>query len=319
MIRIDRGAAPPLAVYTRESVELKDGKKVSRAAGELALAIEFFTDANNYANDQKLSEKSFAFRVYKDAGLAKALNAAFGGKCAYCESRYQAVTPKDVEHFRPKSEVENKGQRVLRPAYFWLAGDWANLLVSCPDCNRARNHEVPGQPKEVRLGKHTQFPLADEARRVRLHTSDVASEEPFRLLLHPCLDQPEDHLTYDGEALIHPKVQGDARATASIFVYALQRKGLVEERKRTLNELLAKLEMLKSLAVEFNAMDGTTPAATRMGKVGQIKLQMDGICGMFRPGEPYIGMLRDYIRRNLAAGAFNDVADAGMDLARLLA
>ena len=318
MIRIEKDMAPPdLPVYTKQSIGPKN-EKITRAANELACAIKFFTDEKNYSKNQKLTEKSFSFRVYKDVELAAELARIFGSKCAYCESRFGAVTPRDIEHFRPKSEVENERQPVVAPAYFWLAAEWSNLLVSCPDCNRARKHTVPGQSAKLRLGKQTQFPLADETKRVRRHTVDVAAEEPHRLLLHPCLDQPEDHLTYDLEGLVLPKEAKDQKAKTSIVVYALQRKGLVEERKRILNDLQMKLEMLKSLAVEFNAMDETTLAATRQGKLDQLALQMRGICMMFEDRAPYLGMLRDYLRRNLDAGAFKDIVNARIDLGRLL-
>lgn len=317
MIRIEKSAATPkLPVYTTE----RDGPNgpETRAASELGLAIGFFTDKNNYANNKKLNKKSFGFKVYKDKGIARELDRIFDGKCAYCESRFAHVMPKDVEHFRPKSEVENPGQPAVIPGYFWLAGDWTNLLVSCLDCNRARKHTVPGQPKGVSLGKHSQFPLSNEARRVRLHTADVASEEQHRLLLNPCIDYPENHLTYDDDGLVKPTVAGDAKAEMSIIVYALQRKALVENRKRLLNDLTLKLQLLKSLAVELNAMDGNTPAATRSAKLGQIKLQMDGICLMFADGQQYLGLLRDNVRRNLATGAFADITQAGFNLQLLL-
>ncbi len=207
---------------------------------------------------------------------------------------------------------------VIAPGYYWLAGDWSNLLVSCVDCNRARSHLVPGQPKKIKIGKHTQFPLSDESIRVRLHSLDVAAEEPHRLLLHPCIDRPEEHLTYDSNGLIFPRIHGDQKAVTSIFVYALQRKPLVEERKRVLNDLELKLDLLKLLAVELNSMDGTTPTSIRQGKLDQIGLQMKGICLMFANTAPYLGMLRDYIRRNLLAGTFEDIRNAHIDLGRLL-
>lgn len=177
---------------------------------------------------------------------------------------------------------------------------------------------MPGQPKLVLLGKQAQFPLDDESRRVRLHTQNVADEEPFRLLLHPCLDLPEDHLTYDAEALVHPKNHDDLKAVTSIFVYALQRKALVEERKRVLNELQIKLVQLKSLAAEFNEMVGNIHAPESQRKIGQLSIQMKAISSMFRRGEPYLGMLRDYLRRNLSAGGFDDLVHTGIDLRRLL-
>ncbi|CAJ9334115.1 ATPase AAA [Burkholderia pseudomallei] len=318
MIRIEKdAAAPALEAFHVASVGPKNNK-VTRAADELTRAIRFFTDPLNYANEQKLCKSSFAFKVYKDKELTAVLGRIFGKKCAYCESRVAHVMPKEIEHFRPKSAVENAGQPALRPGYYWLAADWSNLLVACVDCNRARRHAVPGQTAEVRLGKHTQFPLSNEQRRVRQHTGNVADEEQYRLLIHPCLDQPEDLLTYDDDGLIHPKDANDLRAKTSITVYALQRKALVEERKRVLNELKFDLELLRSLAMEFNEMHVRTPQADRDRKRDQLLLQMRSIRQMFEPEAPFLGMVRDYVRRHAMAGAYADMLRAGIDLRHLL-
>src|SRR5205823_4178170 len=135
--------------------------------------------------------------------------------------------------------------------------EWQNLLVSCPDCNRARNHEVPGQAEKAKLGKETQFPLSDEQRRLR-RQGNLQEEEAVRLLLNPCVDDPEDHLTFDEMGLIHAKVDGNAAASpkgaVSITVYALQRKHLVEERLRVLNTLRFNLNQLDYLVGNHNEL-----------------------------------------------------------------
>lgn len=318
MIRIEKDTAvPALDVFDLASVG-KKGQKQTRAVAELQRAIGFFTNPLHFANEQKLCKTSFGFAVYKDKKLAEALADIFGRKCAYCESRIAHVMPREIEHFRPKSEVENPEQPALRPGYYWLGGEWTNLLVACIDCNRARKHTVPGQSGEVRLGKHAQFPLSMERQRVRLHTGDINAEEPYRLLIHPCLDQPEDKFTYNDEGLIFPNDPDDLQATTSITVYALQRKHLVEERKRILNDLKVKLEMLKSLAIEFNGMHAIAPQTDLDGKRFQLTLQMSSIRQMFDQEAPYLGMVRDYIRRHVAAGHYVDLLGAGLDLRRLL-
>ncbi len=192
MIHVDRPANPPeIGVYVKKTVKALDGvTKVTKFEQELEKATVFFTDPAHYAGDKKRTKKKFTFTVFKDHDLVDELEKIFRGKCAYCESRFAHVTPKDIEHYRPKSAIDT-GQAEVKPGYWWLGGEWANLLVSCPDCNRSRKHEVPGQAARVKLGKTTQFPLATEASRVRDHQQDaVAIEEPARLLLHPCIDQP---------------------------------------------------------------------------------------------------------------------------------
>src|SRR4051812_36358022 len=77
--------------------------------------------------------KGFEFAAYKNPAVVKALEAAFLGKCAYCEHRYDAGAPCDVEHYRPKGGVEIDGD-LTEPFYYWLAAEWTNLLPSCADC-----------------------------------------------------------------------------------------------------------------------------------------------------------------------------------------
>jgi uncharacterized protein (TIGR02646 family) len=298
--------------------------KITRAASELAKAIAFFTDASNYSNNAKLSKKTFDFKVYKDPDLARALEAVFGPKCAYCESRFKHVTPKDVEHFRPKSEIENKGGAPIAPGYFWLAGDWTNLLASCPDCNRSREHEVPGQTGRVKLGKHTQFPLRDETIRVRLHNVSVAAEEPARLLLDPCTDDPEEHLTFDEQGLVHPRIdatgQPSEKGKVSIDVYALQRKGLVEERVRVINDVVFKFGQLRDLVQDVaNLIAGRQPQGLIDSKLDQIQNLKAHLAMSMANDAPFLGMIRDYIRRSKALGKFDDLIKNGIDPEKLLA
>ena len=46
------------------------------------------------------------------------------GKCAYCETNFEAAAFGDVEHYRPKS------------IYWWLAYVYDNYLASCAICNQ---------------------------------------------------------------------------------------------------------------------------------------------------------------------------------------
>jgi uncharacterized protein (TIGR02646 family) len=322
VIRIKRGRPPAdLKVYLA-SVPGTSLAMVSPADLESERASVFFTDPKNYAGNRKLTRESFAFRVYKDADLAAALEQVFGPKCAYCESRFAHVTPKDIEHFRPKSEIDT-GAETLAPGYYWLASDWDNLLVSCPDCNRGRRFEVPGQPKKIRLGKSTQFPLTREAGRIRSAVARLGSEEALRLLIDPCKDQPERHLTFDADGLVHPRLDHAGRPSRkgaiSIPVYALQRKALVEERRVTLNSLRTTVEELRLAIQTRNGLvaRGITGELmeTNAESIRLIKLRLREL---LRPEAPYLGMLRGWIRSRKAAGDFADLERCGIDLEVLL-
>jgi uncharacterized protein (TIGR02646 family) len=294
MITIIRGLAPPTVnVYT----DIDPVTQLTRAEQEREEAIAFFTA--NYANEQKLTKEAFRFAIYKDKKLVAALEAVFGKKCAYCESCFAHVTPKDIEHFRPKSEVDT-GTRRLKPGYYWLASEWDNLLVSCPDCNRTREHEVPGQPARVHLGKAMQFPLADEAKRVRSHNAVLADEEPFRLLINPCTEQPSDYLTFDDQGLIHSRddanTQPNERGRISIAAYALQRKGLVEARLNVLDRLRFQIELLRYLVRMHNVLIANgIPADDVARNADQIRAVRDDLAGMMSQDAPYLAMLREWI------------------------
>jgi len=108
----------------------------------------------------------------------------FHGKCAYCESKTLHVAYGDVEHFRPKSKVE---EDTGHPGYYWLAYAETNLLPSCTLCNQAR-------------GKMAHFPVEGIHSRI---PDDLLNEKP--LLLNPYNKEinPFHHLEFGpmGEAL----------------------------------------------------------------------------------------------------------------------
>jgi uncharacterized protein (TIGR02646 family) len=309
-------------VFTANDVKAMDGiTMVTRAKQELERAIDFFTNPGNYANEKKLTKRVFVFRVYKNVDLATELERVFGKKCAYCESLFAHITPKDIEHFRPKSEITIDGGK-LTPGYYWLAGEWDNLLVSCPDCNRGRNFEVPGQPALVRLGKSTQFPLEDEAKRIRGPGPGLEHEEGVRLLINPCEDEPADYLLFTNNGLIQARPDATGRpcrkGEVSIAVYALQRKPLVEERLRVLNDFIFQVEQLRLAVENYNSFKALRDDASVSRTRQQIRDLKRKLKGMLAEDAPYLGMLHDWIRRQKQARAFADLELFQIDLEQLI-
>jgi uncharacterized protein (TIGR02646 family) len=309
MIKINRGPAPAtLRVYSAKTVKAMDRKTmVTKAEQELEKAIAFFTDPANFKNEEKLTDQKFNFEVYRNPELVEALEKVFGKKCAYCEGNFAHVTPKDIEHFRPKSEIAT-GVNTLRPGYFWLACEWENLLVSCPDCNRSRHHDVPGQDAKVKLGKETQFPLSDEGFRLRKQGS-LVNEEGVRLLLDPCTDDPEQHLTFDVKGLIHARSDGNgklsAKGAASITVFALQRKDLVEDRLRVLNDLRFCISEMGDWAENHNELTALGASQAQLDRnLDQIRKVRDKFREMLALNAPYQAMLREWIREGTRRGDF---------------
>ncbi|MEK9939970.1 MAG: hypothetical protein VW548_03245, partial [Methylotenera sp.] len=89
--------------------------------------------------EETKSRKAFEFKAYKNDDVRHALFTLFHGKCAYCEARYDTTAPVDIEHFRPKGGIDGTDHL----GYWWFAATWLNLLPSCIDCNRKREHPTP--------------------------------------------------------------------------------------------------------------------------------------------------------------------------------
>jgi uncharacterized protein (TIGR02646 family) len=198
---------------------------VSKGGRETSAAIAYY-------GQRPQPTKSYDFKAYGDDAVRKALNEAFGFKCAYCESSYGATQPVDVEHYRPKAAVLAASGRMLKPGYYWLAATWDNLLPSCIDCNRARAQEIDAAAKAT-TGKANRFPLADERRRIR-RPGSVDREDP--LLLHPYYDEPEAHLEFGLEGVVRATADLDAptgesrKGRATRDVLGLNRTRLVHAR-----------------------------------------------------------------------------------------
>lgn len=334
MIHIPRGA-PPLAltVYHEKNKKAADGSMVSSAELEELKAIEFFGNPAHFADEKKLTKTKFGFKVYKDVEISKELDKVFARKCAYCESVFGHVMPKDVEHFRPKSEIHT-GTAVLVPGYYWLAARWENLLASCIDCNRARNHTVhlivpdavtmaggDVNDEQVKSGKETRFPLSNESKRWR-KTGDLQTEETVRLLIDPCVDDPSLYLEYDEHCEVLPRKNAagapDPKGAASIEVYGLNRPELKKARQLRLIELLGHLETLRSYMRTHNMLVRLKAAESDYADNKKDFCRITNtIKAMFRSDAPYVGMLRDWVVRDHRAGNQADLMQFKINLTTL--
>ncbi len=298
MIHIDRSrvAAP-------EDLTLPDGagkREIERVKHDLKAWRD---------NPKADADWKFEFKTYKRKQVVLALHALFSGKCAYCESRYAATQPMDVEHWRPKSQIMTAGGETIRPGYFWLAADWDNLLPSCIDCNRRRKHTDAVTDRFVNLGKADQFPLAPGSRRADSPGGEI-DEEP--LLLHPCHDRPKQFLEFNKDGVILPRRDIPAakrlRAKASIRVYALNRAGLVLNRRETLRLVELSVQVVK-------ALHDVSVTRQKMSESLWIVLddlmmsELRSLARRCRPDQPYSAMTRQYAERELAE--FRDVLTPG--------
>jgi hypothetical protein len=152
-------------------------------------------------------------------------NTADDCKCWYCESDGTAGFYFQVDHFRPKKRVKNKGYKKgeYEPGYWWLAFNPENYRLSCQRCNTAS-------------GKVDQFPLADGSPRA-ICAGGEKSEKP--LLLDPNSDDPKLIMfSQDGDIHpIHDCFDDDRkRVETSIAVFNLRARSKREGRRKVWKE-----------------------------------------------------------------------------------
>lgn len=170
MIRITKPANAPRKLAEGEA--LVRGHKAERLADPAAGASR---------------KRAFTFSkaIYGAATVKRALRTAQHDKCCYCEGFFAGHASGDVEHFRPKTCVQQaKGEPIEYPGYYWLAYTWSNLYYACELCNR--------------VGKRNLFPLADPSQRQR--AADEPAREAPEILDPGGPDDPREHIEFNGAA-----------------------------------------------------------------------------------------------------------------------
>lgn len=210
---------------------------------------------SQFANDGDFEKMTYS--AYSESDVKDALIELFKGKCAYCESRFLHVYSGDVEHFRPKGEIEEATPN-KKPGYYWLASDWTNLLLSCRNCNQKLKHLIFGKLEKKTMGKMNQFPLDNNFKHIQSHKTyarKIAAEEQNRLLINPCIENPENYFKYESEGVIKPKKSTGKdfqMAEKSIAVYVLQRMPLVQAREKVMKEINAQIQRVLEAVTNLN-------------------------------------------------------------------
>lgn len=169
----------------------------------------------------KPSYKDFKSNLYGAADVRTQIMKDQHEKCLFCECTLLDKDGGEVEHFRPKAACRQDGTKgnTIRPAYYQLAYNWKNLSLCCHACNRR---------------KSTYFPLANPADRFNIN-----AEEP--LLINPYNENPADHVEFR-QAKLYPRVDAngtkDEKGQLTIKYIGLNRKDLVEIRRRVLNKFI---------------------------------------------------------------------------------
>ncbi len=189
-----------------------------------------------HSHEFRNGTKQFCFepKIYGHKAIKKALKTDQHGKCCFCEGKFDAYAPGDVEHYRPKGAVkQRKGSKALYPGYYWLAYSWKNLYYSCSICNST---------------KGSLFPLSDPALRARSHTDDLSCEKP--LILDPGgTDDPRGHIQFQNEIA----ESSTTRGRTTIDLAGLNRPALIDARWSCLNGI-------RYLTVISQLLDGYSDA-----------------------------------------------------------
>jgi hypothetical protein len=165
----------------------------------------------------------------------------FNGKCAFCEKKITSTQRGDVEHYRPKSTVQEEDWTPARltrgrrsgdphPGYWWLAYDSANLLLACILCNQV----TAGRE----FGKGNRFPV-EKFRAER--PGEEKKEAPQ--LIDPCRDDPTDYIAFDGTGICF-SINNNSRGRTTINMLGLNERGLQAERADRFQATIDRIKMI---------------------------------------------------------------------------
>jgi uncharacterized protein (TIGR02646 family) len=212
----------------RSTVSVPEQLTSARANKERDRILRLLTGSREHLNQT---------RIKFDASVVKAAKPAlvelFHGKCAYCESPLGSMAFADVVHFRPKAGVEESDGSRSHYYYSWLAYEWENLLISCALCDSS-------------LGKRNSFPVLGSRAQLLASVAECRATENS-LLLDPCFDQPEEHLSFDSSGSCAARSE---RGAVTIRLLHLNRVPLVEARHAAWTRILLDVDVLAKLLLQ---------------------------------------------------------------------
>jgi len=187
--------------------------------------------------DDRIQEK-FKFPPFPDS-LKIEVEKQFKKKCAYCESKLDVFSPSYIDNYRPKRGARGfEKNEFYDDHYWWLVYVWANLYLSCPECNKH---------------KGSWFPIQGDLVKAKEYGLELINEKP--LLLDPCYDQPAEHFLFDRSGVIEPITE---RGRVTVEILKLNRASLVKSRKDESNKLHITLKkILEKLDAEIIKDDTT--------------------------------------------------------------
>ncbi|MBS7253350.1 AAA family ATPase [Flavobacterium branchiicola] len=214
MIKLNRAVAPDLFLSSR----------FAEAKAELQ---------ENFHKNNRQERVRFDDKFNRE--IKKYLMYTFHEKCVYCETKLGVSDSGILDSFRPKSGARGLDKAKYAPShYWWLYHEWDNMMLSCSTCGVKYKRDF--------------FPLEDENLRARTGAKGAELLNERALLIDPCQEDPEEHLSFSQDGAVNaltPKGQ------VTIEVLGLNRQPLQEKRKNAAQELVFKLNLLKSKRFDY--------------------------------------------------------------------
>lgn len=197
MIKIEKGKAP----------EFLSSEKVEIARERMRTF---------YASNREQKRYLFPFNKEIDIKLKEDLHKIFYGKCGYCETIIESPEKGVIDRYRPHNGVRDK-DGYNQDLYWWLTFEWDNLIYSCKECNQYKANYFPIQGVRA------------------LKVKDNLDQEK-RLLLNPCVDDPQEHFYYNHDGHIQIKTR-EGEQTVDLLRLN-DRTDLIEGRKKARKEII---------------------------------------------------------------------------------
>lgn len=228
--------------------------------------------------------------LWRDERVTDKLHASHHGKCCYCERRRDRKREMDVEHYRPKGEVEDDEGHT---GYWWLTFTWNNLLWSCKTCNQKY--------------KKIKFTLFPDGTRAYQEPNDLTLERPH--LINPKVQDPSQFISFHVDrcggrcfvrAVPRSGITADevVRANETIGIIGLNREepgyDLVQERGDAFLGTDFELIVIHILHAE-DAKDKVPES--RQLYIDTINSLREKLKKHIKPDRVFSGVYRDYLRR----------------------
>lgn len=216
-------------------------------------------EISDFYGMHKNSRSQRTFTVgYLPGEIIEALAELFDQKCAFCESKLRRGKPgfeSYLHRFRPDSYSQGfDSKEVDQDHYWWLTYEWENLYMCCHSCSRFKSNMFPVEGKRATIQASHEEILKKE----RAWLIDPCQENPrqffdFDLSTHEIIPKREFFPSFlqksnDFSSQIESNRQ---KAEATINVFGLNRKDLVEERRYVSDELSEQFNNIVKSPKEF--------------------------------------------------------------------